>query len=187
VTQILGKKDLEGIYIHAVILMTAPDSQVDAHGSSDENYITYLNQKCLTYFKGKSHIDSNRWLSDIRALHSYIEQAIVGKTHAISTPTCYRDWQIEEELGEVENKYKEYRAQHILLGKRGGVTRLRIYQIDAYEDQATRDKQRQIISNAYRSVAHMPGHPNILKVQEFFSNEAEEGLNREQIALLHQR
>lgn len=168
-----SKKDLEGIHVHAVILMTAPDSHVDAHGSSDENDITYLDQKCLTYFKGKSHIPEYR-LQDIRPFNTNIKEAVVGKARPKSAPLRYRDWQIEEELGEIENKYKEYRAKHIFVGKHGGVARLRIYEINAYEDQATRDEQRQVISNAYRSVAHMPGHPNILKVQEFFPTEAED-------------
>jgi serine/threonine protein kinase len=169
------KADLQRIYTHAVVLMTAPDAHVDAHGNPDAADITYLNQTCLTYFKGKGHIPS-RWSNDIRSLQTYIQQTIQGKTRPISAPTCYRDWQIEEELGGVPDRYTEYRAKHIFLGKRGGVARLRIYQVDSYQDQASREAQRQLISNAYRSVTHMQPHSNILAVREFFSTEAEDRL-----------
>lgn len=44
------------LYTHAVILMTAKDARVDASGNRDEENITYLDNRCLTYFKGKGHI-----------------------------------------------------------------------------------------------------------------------------------
>jgi serine/threonine protein kinase len=169
-----AKTDLRQIHIHAVILMTAPDAHVEAHGHPDGDDITYLNQQCLAYFKGKTHIPNHR-LSDIRPLHSYIHQAIQGKARAKSTPTCYRDWEVEEKLSETD-RYKEYRAKHIFLGKRGAIARLRVYEVDAYQDQPIREAERQLISNAFRSVAHMQPHSNILAVREFFSTEAEDCL-----------
>ncbi|WP_254434404.1 NERD domain-containing protein kinase family protein [Dolichospermum sp. UHCC 0352] len=167
------KTNLKDIHVHAAILMTAPNSHVEAHGSSDEDDITYLNQKCLTYFKGKGHIPSHR-LQDIRSFHADIEQAIVGKARPKSAPPIYREWQIEEELGGTPDKYTEYRAKHIFLGKRGGIARLRVYEVDPYQEHSIRDRQRNLISNAYRSIRLMPGHPNILKITEFFSTEAED-------------
>jgi serine/threonine protein kinase len=170
-----AKTDLNKIHVHAVILMTAPNSQVEAHGSVDGDDITYLNQQCLTYFKGKTHIPNHR-SSDIRSLNSYILPAIQGKAKPISAPQSYRDWQIEEELAEVPNRYKEYRAKNIFIGKRGGVARLRVYEIDPYQEPSDYEAQKQLISNAFRSVAHMQPHPNILAVREFFANEAEDRL-----------
>jgi serine/threonine protein kinase len=167
------KTNFKQIHVHAAILMTAPNSHVDAHGSSDEDDITYLNQKCLTYFKGKGHIPSHR-LQDIRSFHTEIEQAIVGQARPKSAPTIYREWQIEEELGGTPDKYTEYRAKHIFLSKRGGIARLRVYEVDPYQEQSIRDRQRNLISNAYRSMVQMPGHPNILKLTEFFPTEAED-------------
>lgn len=167
------KTDLKQIHVHGVILMTAPNSHVDAHESYDADDITYLNQKCLTYFKGKGHIPSHR-LQDIRSFNTNIEQAIVGKARPKSAPTIYREWQIEEELGGNPDKYTEYRAKHIFLGKRGGIARLRVYEVDPYQEQRIRDRQRNLISNAYRSMREMPGHPNILKLTEFFPTEAED-------------
>jgi serine/threonine protein kinase len=166
--------DLRNLYVHAVVLMTAPDAHVETHGSPDGDNITYLNQTCLTYFKGKSHIPA-RFLQDIRPLHRYIESTIQGKARPKSAPTCYGNWEITDKLSETD-RYSEYRAKHILLGKRGGIARLRVYQVDTYQDKATRIAQRNLISNAFRSVAHMQPHPNILAVREFFSNEAEDRL-----------
>ncbi|RCJ29558.1 protein kinase [Nostoc punctiforme NIES-2108] len=167
------KTNLKQIHVHAAILMTAPNSHVEAHGNSDEDDITYLNQKCLTYFKGKGHIPSHR-SQDIRSFHTNIEQAIVGKARPKSAPTIYREWQIEEELGGTPDKYTEYRAKHSFLGKRGGIARLRVYEVDPYQEHSIRDRQRNLISNAYRSMVQMPGHPNILKLTEFFPTEAED-------------
>lgn len=164
-------KNLKKVHIHPVVLMTAPNAHVEARGNPDGDDITYLNQECLTYFKNKSHIPGHR-LQDIRSFHTLIEKTITGKTQPISAPLRYRDWEIEEELGEVPNKYKEYRAKHISLNKRGGIARLRIYEADPLQDETNREQQRNLIGNAYRSVAHMPGHSNILRVKEFFPTEA---------------
>ncbi len=167
------KPNLKQIHVQAAILMTAPNSHVESHGNSDDDDITYLNQKCLTYFKGKGHIPSHR-SQDIRSFHTNIEQAIVGKARPKSAPTIYREWQIEEELGGTPDKYTEYRAKHLFLGKRGGIARLRVYEVDPYQEHSIRDRQRNLISNAYRSMVQMPGHPNILKLTEFFPTEAED-------------
>jgi serine/threonine protein kinase len=161
---------LRKLYTHAVILMTAPNTQVIDHGGFDGDDITYLNQTCLTYFKGKTHIPSN-FASDIRTLHPLIEQAIVGKANPKSGLPCYRDWQIEEELGGVPETYTEYRAKNVFIGKRAGTARLRVYEVDAYDEPREKETQLKLISNAFRSVTNMPGHPNILTVREFFANE----------------
>src|SRR6202043_3085595 len=47
----------------------------------------------------------------------------------------------------------------------------RIYQVDAYLPDDERQCQAKLISNAFRSLANLPGHPNILSVREFFDDE----------------
>src|SRR5262249_16418585 len=75
----------------------------------------------------------------------------------------------EEKLGGNE-RYTEYRARHLFTGKRGSV-RLRIYHADPYQDEAVRQREQRLISNAFRSIADVPGHPNILNVHSFFPAE----------------
>ena len=51
------------------------------------------------------------------------------------------------------------------------MARLRVYQADPYQDVAAQEAERKRISNAFRAVAHMPVHPNVLTVREFFETE----------------
>ena len=157
------------LYTHAVILMTAKNSLVDATGDRDEDNITFLDSRCLTYFKGKGHIP-DRFHKDIRSFHGAIERTIRGKAKPNKSVTTYRDWQITDKLSQ-SDRYTEYRAKHSLLGTKAGTVRLRLYRVDPYEDQTIQDKQLNVISNAYRSVALIDSHPNILGVRDFFKNE----------------
>ena len=70
-----------------------------------------------------------------------------------------------------------YRARHTLLGaRRGGAARLRVYPVDPYLPEAERGRERRRIENAFRAVAALPGHQNILTVREFFRTDAEDCL-----------
>lgn len=162
------KPDLRKIHVHAAVLMTAPDAQVVDHGGLDGSDVVYLN-KCVPYFQSKAHIPDER-LNDIRPLLSTIEGVIRGKSRPRSAPPTFRDWRVEEKLGG-DDRYTEYRAQNIFIGKRAGTARLRIYRVDPYQDQESRDAERKRVSNSFRAVAHMPGHPNILTVRDFFGTE----------------
>ncbi|MBW4563790.1 MAG: hypothetical protein KME32_22140 [Mojavia pulchra JT2-VF2] len=97
------KRDLKQIHVHAAILMTAlmtaPNFHVDAHGSSDGDDITYLNQKCLTYFKGKGNIPSHR-LQNIHFFHIVDELDYTTK-HLSVTVTPPRQYRFRLVLGEV--------------------------------------------------------------------------------------
>lgn len=165
------EKDLRNIHVHAAILMTAPDANVVDHSGVDGQDVVYL-KKSLVYFQDKSHVPNHRSENIQTQLH-LIEKAITGKGKPKSAPQTYREWQIEERLGGDE-RYTEYRAKHLLMGKRGGNARLRVYQVDPYQDEATRDAERNKISNAYRAIANMAPHPNILTVKEFFQTENED-------------
>lgn len=162
------KYDLRKIHVHAAVLMTAPDARVIDNNGLDGSDVTYLD-KCVGYFQNKAHIPIGR-LDDIRTLLSSIEGAIRGKAKPKSTALRFRDWQAEEKLGG-DDRYTEYRAKNTFIGKSGNTARLRVYKVDPYQDQAAQESQRNLISNAFRSVAKMPPHPNILAVREFFGTE----------------
>jgi serine/threonine protein kinase len=159
---------LQSVYVDAAVLMTA-DAHVQDPGGKDGPSVTYL-KKCAAFFQSKSRVPAG-FSMDIRAKLGIVEGAIVGRAKPKSAPLCYGNWQVEEKLGGTD-RYTEYRAKHTLLGaRRGGNGRLRIYQVDAYLPDEERQRQVKLISNAYRSLANLPGHPNILSVREFFGDE----------------
>lgn len=160
---------LRGIYVDAAVLMTRPDAHVQDAGGQDGPSVTYL-KKCVAFFQDKSRVRPG-FSTDIRGQLGLVEKAIVGRAKPKSAPPCYGNWQVEEKLGGTD-RYTEYRAKHTLLGaRRGGTARLRVYQVDAYLPDDERQRQAKLISNAFRSLANLPGHPNILSVREFFDDE----------------
>lgn len=54
------------------------------------------------------------------------------------------------------------------------MARLRVYQADPYQDEAARKEEFKKISNAYRAVAHMPTHANVLAVKDLFVSDDED-------------
>ena len=163
---------LGGLYVDAAVLMTAPDAFVQDPGGQDGPAVTYL-RKCAAFFQSAARIPPGL-STDMRAHHRHVRQAIVGRAKPKSAPPCYGTWQVEERLGGTD-RYKEYRAKHTLLGaKRGGTARLRVYPVDPYMPEEERRRERRRIENAYRAVAALPGHPNVLTVREFFPTEAED-------------
>jgi len=165
---------LGSIHVDAAVLMTAPDAHVQDHGGQDGPAVAYL-KKCTAFFKSTKRIPSGR-STDIRGHFGKIRRAIVGRAQPRNAPPCYGNWQVEEKLGGTD-RYTEYRARHTLLGaRRGGTARLRVYPVDPYLPQAERERERRRIENAFRAVATLPGHTNILTVRDFFPNEAEDRL-----------
>lgn len=165
---------LRNIHVDAAVLMTAPDADVQDPKGQDAPAVAYI-KKCTTFFKSKKRIPASR-STDIRAHLRKVQQAIVGRAQPRNAPPCYGNWQVEEKLGGTD-RYTEYRAKHTLLGaRRGGAARLRVYPVDPYLPEAKRKRERYLIENAFRAVAELPGHPNILTVREFFPTEAEDRL-----------
>ena len=165
---------LGGIHVDAAVLMTAPDAHVQDPGSQDAPAVAYL-KNSATFFKSTKRIPSGR-STDIRDHFGKIRRSIVGRAQPRSAPPCYGNWQVEERLGGTD-RYTEYRARHTLLGaRRGGTARLRVYPVDPYLPQTERERERRRIENAFRAVATLPGHTNILTVRDFFPNEAEDRL-----------
>lgn len=163
--------DLRKIHVHPAILVTASDANVVDHTGLDGTDVVYLH-KSLTYFQSKAHIPGHRE-SDIRSHSHVIEATIRGKAQPKSAPASYREWQVEERLGG-DDRYTEYRAKHSMMGKRGGMARIRVYQVDPYQEEKERKAERNRLSNAFRAVVHMDPHPNILTVREFFQTESED-------------
>jgi serine/threonine protein kinase len=177
------QRDLDQLYTHAVILLTDPKTTLrDLSGKAEADDITHLDDRCLTYFKGKSHIPS-RFLNDIRPLQTQIIQAIEGKKIPKSALPQFRDWQATEKLStklirEEANEndiqaieYIEYRAEHYLFGKRNGTVCLRVYHVDPYKSEAERQIDQLNISNAYRALTSIGPHANIVSIREFFDIE----------------
>ena len=170
--QYLSNTALRQMYVQAAVMLTAPDARIVDPEGRDTPYVTSL-PKSLSFFQNLDRIPQN-FSRDIRQQAAAIERAIVGKAKPKSTPACYGNWQIEEKLGG-NDRFTEFRARHVMLGdRRGGNARLRVYQVDPYLVPEERKRREKIISNAFRAVANLPGHPNILAVREFFETEAKD-------------
>jgi serine/threonine protein kinase len=163
--------ELRKAHVHATVLLTADDAAVSDPSGLDGPDVTDF-KHCLKYFSDKSRIPGHR-LDDIQKLTKAIATVITGNAKPKTAATVYRDWQVEEKLGGTD-RYTEYRAKHNLLGKSGGRARLRVYQADPYQDEDARQKEFQKISNAYRAVAHMPTHANVLAVKDLFVTDDED-------------
>jgi len=166
-----GLIELRKAHVHAAVLLTANDAAVFDQAGIDSPDVTDF-KHCLKYFRDQSRIPDNR-LDNITRFHSQIAKAITGNARPKSAALLFRDWQVEEKLGGTD-RYTEYRAKHNLLGKSGGMARLRVYQADPYQDEAARKEEFKKISNAYRAVAHMPTHANVLAVKDLFVSDDED-------------
>lgn len=166
-----GLIELRKAHVHAAVLLTADDAAVFDQAGIDSPDVTDY-KHCLKYFRDASRIPDNR-LDNITRFHSQIAKAITGNAKPKSAALVFRDWQVEEKLGGTD-RYTEYRAKHNLLGKSGGMARLRVYQADPYQDETARKEEFKKISNAYRSVAHMPTHANVLAVKDLFVSDDED-------------
>ena len=167
-------RSLPSVYVDAAVLMTAPDALIQDPGGQDGPAVAYL-KKCTAFFQDTARIPSSK-STDIRAQFGQVQRAIVGRAKPKSAPPCYGNWQVDERLGGTD-RFTEYRGTHTLLGaKRGGTARLRVYQVDPYLPDEDRKREHRRIGNAFRAVATLPGHPNILTVRDFFPTEAEDRL-----------
>lgn len=166
-----GLAELRKVHVHATVLLTAHNAVVFDQAGIDSPDITDF-KHCLEYFRDPNRIPDNR-LNNIKHFHSQISKAIRGKAKPKSSVLAFRDWQVEEKLGG-SNFHTEYRAKHKLLGNSGGMVRLRVYQADPYQDEAARKEEFKRISNAYRAVAHMPTHANVLAVKDLFITDDED-------------
>lgn len=163
--------DLRKLHVHATVLLTANDAILNDPSGIDGPDVTDL-KHCLKYFNDTSRIPSHR-SNNITRFHSNVIKAITGIARPKTAALVFRDWQVEEKLGGTD-RYTEYRAKHSLLGKSGGMVRLKVYQAEPYQEEAARKEEFKKISNAYRAVAHMSAHPNVLAVKDLFINDEED-------------
>lgn len=167
----IGLTELRRVHVHATVLLTADDATLMDPTGIDGPDVTDL-KHCLKYFFDQTIIPDKR-LKNIISFQAQISKVITGKSKPKSSALVFREWQVEEKLGGTD-RYTEYRAKHNLLGKSGGMARLRVYQADPYQDESARQEELKRISNAYRAVAHMPTHANVLAVKDFFKNDDED-------------
>ena len=163
-----GLTELRRVHVHATVLLTSDDAALSDPSGRDGPDVTDF-KRCLQYFRDTERVPETR-SSNITRHHRLILSAITGKARPKRASSVYRDWQVEERLGGTD-RFTEYRAKHLLLGKSGGVARLRVYQADPYQEECGRAAERNRISNAFRAVAHMAPHANVLTVREFFETE----------------
>ncbi len=164
-----GLPDLHNVYVHATVLLTAADAKVVDGTGRDGPDVTDF-KRGVKYFHDPSGIPQHR-RGSIARFHSQIRKAITGKAKPRSGAPVFRDWRVEERLGGTD-RYTEYRAKHDLLGE-SGMARLRVYEVDPYQDKAARKAERNKIINARRVVADIPVHANVLAVTEVFATDDE--------------
>jgi serine/threonine protein kinase len=162
------------LYVDAVVILTAPDANLIDPDDIDKPNVVHL-AKSSGFLQDPNRVPSG-FTRDAKNLLSAAQRAIVGRAKPRAGLPCYGNWQIIDRLGGTD-RYTEYRAKHVLLGdRRGGTARLRVYQVDSLLAEDEWKQQRDLISNAFRSVGRLPGHPNVLTVREFLSNESKDRL-----------
>ena len=166
-----AQRELRKAHVQACVLLTSDDAILYDQSNRDGPDVTDY-KRCLKYLNDKSIVPSRR-LSDIRRFHGAIDKVIMGRAKPKSAPPVFGSWQVEEKLGGTD-RYTEYRAKHSLMGKSGGMVRLRVYQTDPYKNEDERKEEFKKISNAYKAVQHMPPHPNVLAVRDLIENEAQD-------------
>ena len=165
-----GRRDLEDIYVDAVIILTAPGAALVDQGGRDEPNVTPL-KKAAAFFQNNSRIPPGK-SKNISAHHNMVLKALQGVAKPRSGPVRFHNWEVVEKLGGTD-AYVEYRAFNVFAGQRSSAL-LRAYQADPYKPAEEREAQRRLISNAYRALNSMPGHPSIVGVRDFFATEGED-------------
>ncbi|MDR2529063.1 MAG: protein kinase, partial [Synergistaceae bacterium] len=163
-----GLYGINGACVHAAVLLTDETAVLTDTTGKDGPDVTDF-KHCVRYFSEKSRFIRGGWLTDIRRFHEQIAR-VLGGAKPKNTALVFQNWQVEEKLGDAD-RFTEYRAKHVLLGKGGGMARLKVYHTDPYQDESARKDEFKKISNAYRAVAHMPSHANILSVKDIIVSE----------------
>lgn len=165
-----GRRDLEDIYVDAAVVLTAPHATLVDQGGRDAPNVTTL-KKAAAFFQNSTRIPAGK-SKNISAHYNIVLKALQGVAKARSGPLRFGSWQATEKLGGTDT-YVEYRAFNAYAGQKASAL-IRAYQADPYKPPEEREKQRLLISNAYRALSSMPGHPSIVGVRDFFPNEDED-------------
>ena len=164
------RQDLQGIYVDAAVVLTAPDAYLSDRDGRDEGSVTTLKQS-VAFFQNTARIPG-QYSKSIAALHAMVIKGIQGVARPRSGPLRFGNWEVQERLGGTDD-YTEYRAFNTFVGARAGTALLRVYQADPYAAAEERTARRNRIATAYRALSRLPGHPNIVGVRDFF--ETDEG------------
>lgn len=156
-----GRQELEGIYVDAAILLTAPDAHLNDRAGMDAPAVVKL-KDAERYFKDSTRIPP-RFAKNILAQQSLILHALKVVKPAAAV-LRFGHWEVKEKLGAAD-AYTEYRAENAFAG---GMARLRVYQADPYQPENLRKTQINRITNAYRALSRLPLHPNIVAARDFF-------------------
>lgn len=156
-----GRHELDGIYVEAAILLTAPDAHLNDSAGLDEKQVVKL-KDAERYFKDATRIPS-RFSKSILQQQGLILHALKVVKPA-SAVQRFGHWEVKERLGAAQ-AYAEFRAENSFAG---GTARLRVYQADPYQSETVRKAQVNRIANAYRALSKLPPHPNIVAARDFF-------------------
>lgn len=167
-----GRRDIDGVFIEGVVLLTAPDAHLVDQADRDSEKVTTL-KECAAFFQNAGRIPP-RFEKHIAPLHAMVRSALLGVARQRSGPTVLGDWKVVERLG-ANDDFSEYRAINLFAGKRGGTALLRVYRADAYlTGQDARAQQKARIANAFYTLSRLPGHPFIAGARSFFATEGED-------------
>ena len=165
-----GRRDLEDIFVDAAVVLTAPDATLVDQGGRDAPNVMTL-KKAAAFFQNTTRIPAGK-SKNISAHTNIILKALQGIAKPRSGPQRFGNWQVLEKLGGTDS-YTEFRAFNTIVGQRTTAL-LRAYQADPYRPPEEREKQKFLISTAYRALSSMPGHPGVVGVREFFASEGED-------------
>ena len=160
-----GRPELDGIYVAAVVLLTAPDAHLVDPADLDAKSVVKL-KDAERFFKDSTGIPAGRNKS-IGGFHALIRHALNLKAKPTSGRPVYGHWQVVERLGATDY-YTESRAQNTFAG---GTARVRVYKADPYQPEPQRVAEANRIQNAYKALAELPLHPNIVSARDFFEAE----------------
>ena len=166
-----GRPDLNEIYVDAAVVLAAPDAVLQDPGGRDAPRVTTL-KKAAAFFQNAAAVPG-KYSKNIAPLHKMALKALQGVAKKRSGPLRFGNWEVDEQLGGTD-AYTEYRAYNVFAGKRSGQVLLRAYTADPYLPDDARQQQRARIANAYDALNHMPGHPGVVGVRDFFATEHED-------------
>lgn len=166
-----GRRELAGIYVDAVVLLTAPDGLLQDPAGRDMPDVTTL-ARAAAFFQDRRRVPP-KFASNVAALQGVVLKALQGVARKRSGPLRFSSWEVDERLGGTDT-YIEYRAFNLFAGPAAGHVRLRVYRADPYLPVEQRTAQRRRIANAYEALSRLPPHPNIVGARDFFQTEGED-------------
>ncbi|NBC13385.1 MAG: protein kinase [Gammaproteobacteria bacterium] len=167
-----GRRELGGLYVDAVVLLTAPDAELLDPAGQDARDVARLD-RCVALFQDRERIP-RQFSTNVQPIAHLVLKALQGAAKKRTGPLRLGNWEVAERLGGTD-AYTEYRAFNVFAGPEAGHVRLRLYRADPYLPAEERAAQRRRIGNAYAALARLPAHPNIIGARDFFSTDAEDG------------